>query len=440
MVLRDFKITNTQSAVTDIHKTLSKLAVKHCYKDVKLICCDDTIWSVRVILALVYPHMADILKDRNQEKELVLILPDITAEEVITKVEQFLQGKIKDEVIEDSEVLEVTEDEGVESKYLIREQEYEEQTETEVIDEVATLDEEDQLPQTVVKKVKTVRDSKAVKASSVHVPSSTKTKTPIPSDEDIFLSMTEQETKRTRKRYWKIWTDFKEWCELSDELETRPPTEEEMLNYFTFLREEKGFASNSLFTMYSMLNFVTKSKYCLSLKRFPSIIELIKEVVVKKEKVKTFTMEEFDKFVRSEDISDPYWLVRKVVVIVAYFGGLRFIDTDSLLIEDFTTTQDGVKVCPTRVKNRPIKQFLIPRESDSGLKYAKYVEDYLELVKEGLGETSGRVWFTGRHDALAGNSMGKNSINKIPQDVAGYLKLEESTTYTFHSLRIEQSE
>ena len=270
----------------------------------------------------------------------------------------------------------------------------------------------------------------------------TETKIPIPSDEDIFLSMNDHETKRTRKRYWKIWTGFKEWCELSDELEARPPTEQEILNYFIFLREEKGLVSNSLWTMYLMLNFVTKSKYSLSLKRFPSITESLKEVVVKKEKVKTFTMEEFNKFVGNEDISDPYWLVRKVVVIVAYFGGLRFIDTNSLLIENFTSTQDGVLVCPTRAQNRPNRkeQFLIPRESDSGLKYAKYVEDYLELVKEGLGETSGRVWFTGRHDALAGNSMGKNSINKIPQDVAGYLKLEESTTYTFHSLRIEQTE
>ena len=60
--------------------------------------------------------------------------------------------------------------------------------------------------------------------------------TSIQSDEESYLSIKEP----TREKYKKTWTDFKKWSSISDKLETRPLTEDEILRYICFLREEKG--------------------------------------------------------------------------------------------------------------------------------------------------------------------------------------------------------
>ena len=69
-------VTNSQSVQSEIQETLTRSAVQDYYKDVKVVCKDNTVWGPRVILALAYPLMAEILRDRNEDMELVLILPD----------------------------------------------------------------------------------------------------------------------------------------------------------------------------------------------------------------------------------------------------------------------------------------------------------------------------------------------------------------------------
>ena len=69
-------ITNTQSIKSEIQAMLTRSAVQDYYKDVMVVCKDNTVWGPRVILALAYPLMAEILRDRNEDMELVLILPD----------------------------------------------------------------------------------------------------------------------------------------------------------------------------------------------------------------------------------------------------------------------------------------------------------------------------------------------------------------------------
>ena len=122
-------ITNTQSVQFEIQAMLIRSAVKDYYKDVKVVCKDNTVWGPRVILALAYPLMAEILRDRNEDKELVLILPDFTAQEVNTRVSEFLCGDIKEEVMEENVEDEVIKDIGegtVKSVKALEEQGHEE--------------------------------------------------------------------------------------------------------------------------------------------------------------------------------------------------------------------------------------------------------------------------------------------------------------------------
>lgn len=127
-----------------------------------------------------------------------------------------------------------------------------------------------------------------------------------------------------------------------------------------------GVASSSLWVYYSMLNSIMKSKYDVSLKKHPRITVLLKSYDTDcKKKASTFSKESFDTFVGNCSISTPYWLVRKVcqcielcvmidyiqvIMITAYFGGLRHTETDGLKIENFVTTKEGVIVTHARSK------------------------------------------------------------------------------------------
>jgi len=237
------------------------------------------------------------------------------------------------------------------------------------------------------------------------------------------------------ERYKKVWNDFKDFMGdyMGDvgALELRPPSEEEILNFVCHLRQ-KGMASSSLWTMYSIVNSIIKAKYSFSLKKYPSVTTALRSMDgdVKK-KTKTFTKLEFDMFVENQTICSPYWLVRKVIVIVSYFGGLRHIECDALKIENFSVTDDGIVVThsrPKKMRDEESRFFVPPR-------YGAYIQDYLHLVMMDLGKNEGRVWFTGRDTALVACSMGKNTISKVPFEMATLLELDEPEDYSFHSLR-----
>ena len=85
-------------------------------------------------------------------------------------------------------------------------------------------------------------------------------------------------------------------------------------------------ASSSMWTYYSQINGVIKGIYGEKLQMFPCITSLLKSYDVdEKKKAACFEYDDISAFVTHPDTSTPYWLVRKVVIILTYFGGLRQI-------------------------------------------------------------------------------------------------------------------
>ena len=136
----------------------------------------------------------------------------------------------------------------------------------------------------------------------------------------------------SRGRYLKTWADFKAFSGLSDEFDNRMPTESEFVEFFKHLRTNKKSSSSSLWIIYSMLNSVCKGKYSERLQKFPRITSLLKSYNgdVKK-KAAVFEEGDLETFVAAQDLSTPYWLVRKVVMILAFFGGLRHTEVSRYL-------------------------------------------------------------------------------------------------------------
>lgn len=124
----------------------------------------------------------------------------------------------------------------------------------------------------------------------------------------------------SRKRYLKAWGEFKERISDPAELDNRIPTEEELTNYFKFLRMEKKSSSSTLWTIYSMLNSVVKGKYGERLQKYPRLTTLIKSYDIdSKNKAAVFESEDLEMFVQSPDLTTPYWLVRKVRMFLFLF-------------------------------------------------------------------------------------------------------------------------
>ena len=119
--------------------------------------------------------------------------------------------------------------------------------------------------------------------------------------------------EKTRPRYKKTWVEFKDFIGAGEEFDSRSPTEEELSSYLRHLRQEKGAASSSMWTLYSMINGVFKEKYGFSLKQYPRLTTLLKSFDTDtKKKAQIFTKEEIDIFVFSPELTTPYWQVRKV--------------------------------------------------------------------------------------------------------------------------------
>ena len=128
----------------------------------------------------------------------------------------------------------------------------------------------------------------------------------------------------SRDRYVKVWKQFKAFSKMSNEFEYRMPSEDEFMDFFRHLRIELKQSCSTLWTTYSMVNSVCKGKYGEKLQKFPRITSLLKsyDSDVKK-KAAVFEPEDLGRFVSSTTLSTPYWLVRKSIMILCYFGGLR---------------------------------------------------------------------------------------------------------------------
>lgn len=117
----------------------------------------------------------------------------------------------------------------------------------------------------------------------------------------------------SRKRYLKLWSEFKDKASNSGDFDMRMPTEDELADYFRYLRIEKKMSSSTIWTTYSILNSVVKAKYGKQLQIYPRLTLLLKSYNTDtKKKAAVFETEDLDLFVNSKELSTPYWLVRKV--------------------------------------------------------------------------------------------------------------------------------
>ena len=190
----------------------------------------------------------------------------------------------------------------------------------------------------------------------------------------------------SRAKYKNVWLEFVNLVEASPgDFVGRNPSEGELISYFKHLRENKKMVSSSMWTYYSMINSIYKGMYGKKLQDFPRITRILKtfDTDIKK-KAMCFESEDMANFVKNESYSSPYWLVRKVVLILSFFGGLRHQEVSQLELQNCNLTEEGIYITHFRVKQRSDKtsqRFLVPRSNEAP-NYAAVIEDYLSAIKQ----------------------------------------------------------
>ena len=69
------------------------------------------------------------------------------------------------------------------------------------------------------------------------------------------------------KRYDYHWKQFCDFCKLSE----GKPNEEDFLQYFDFLKNEKNYAASTLWSIYSMLNYKLQLLFGEKMQQYPRI-------------------------------------------------------------------------------------------------------------------------------------------------------------------------
>ena len=256
-----------------------------------------------------------------------------------------------------------------------------------------------------------------------------------------------------------MWLDFKAFFPDVN-LDKRRPKEEELRQFFMDMRTVRGCAATTIWTNFSMVNSMCKGKYSFDLRNLPRIITLLKSFEgAPKKKAAIFTVEELRAFCEAEELEGAYWLVRKAIVILAYFGGLRLTEAMALTLEKIEARAGkGTRVYHSRAKQRTDKlntKFDVPNKEEDrkkqeeerkkkgdneddvvGFDWSECLSQYVRMVKEELGQYKGRVFYTGRKDGkLTKQVMGRNMVAQVSHQVADWLGKENVDEYTFHSFR-----
>ena len=63
--------------------------------------------------------------------------------------------------------------------------------------------------------------------------------------------------------------------------------------------------------------------------------------------------------INNPELASNYWLLRKTIVCLAYFGAHRTFELKALKFENLKSTQDGVVVTHYRAKQKGVKQVIL---------------------------------------------------------------------------------
>ena len=236
--------------------------------------------------------------------------------------------------------------------------------------------------------------------------------------------------ENSKKLYTKRWADFLEFMGKP----MRRPSEEDFLQYFDFLKNTKGQAASSLWSIYSSLNSVHQQEYSEKLQSFHKLTQLLQSYnsTYERKVAAVFESVEIDEFLQMELLAN-FWIVRKAAVVVALCGDLRTVEIRGIKLNDVLKTEDDgyeISVAQRKPSGGERKKFVVPEP------YSRYLSNYLVAIRASLGENVDGPLIKGvPNESFINKPMGKTYLSNIGKDVAGILQLENPERYTGYCFR-----
>ena len=238
------------------------------------------------------------------------------------------------------------------------------------------------------------------------------------------------------------------------------PSDLAVLNYFHHCKNKLKWAPTTLWSTYARINAVMKRVYGVSLNSYKRVGDVLKSYesghVVKQAGI--FSPQQIEDFVSDPELCSKYWLVRKAVCLIGYYGGFRNIELKSLKFENCELDSMGYWFQFARSKQRgrlEATSICIPRRqpdwipvavdsSRVGLDFdpASLIDQYLAEIQSDLecsrDELSGdffRATHGPKGQKFTKLTLGKNTIGKVGVQVATELGLARPETFTGHCWR-----
>lgn len=240
---------------------------------------------------------------------------------------------------------------------------------------------------------------------------------------------------KSSKAYDAQWRDF--LCHSKIQ-ENEDPKEEHFIKYFHHLREEKKYASSSLWCKYSMINHKYQVLYGHKLQKFPRLTLLLKkfEAGYQRKTASVFTKEEIMRFLETAPNNGEF-IHMKAGIVIAYFGGLRCADLINLDVDDLEfdeSTGMWVSYAISKQKGESVRnRFNIP------IQFCSYLEAYDHAINRcGAGEGRLMKSYRVRKDNTGyytKQPMGENLLRKFTVKMAQFLNLPQPEKYTGHAIR-----
>ena len=273
--------------------------------------------------------------------------------------------------------------------------------------------------------------------------------------------MSESYPVKSKMVYLKAFKLFERFLKSKNQWQPNTvPSDLQVLNYFYYLKNDLKYAPTTLWSTYARINAVMKRIYGVSLNSYSRVSDVLKSYdsghVVKQAGI--FTPQQIEDFISDPQLSSKYWLVRKVVCLVGYYGGFRNVELKSLKFENCELDCMGFWFRFARAKQRgrveettvciPRRQpDWIPVVSDSsrmGLDFdpASLIDLYLSEIEHDLQCSREELkgdFFRATH-GMKGQKftqlpLGKNTIGRVGVQVATELCLPRPEIYTGHCWR-----
>ncbi|KAJ6643505.1 hypothetical protein Bhyg_08467 [Pseudolycoriella hygida] len=244
----------------------------------------------------------------------------------------------------------------------------------------------------------------------------------IPTDMDVEYQQALDQImpNKSASRYLQPYQVFRNWQKSRN---TSSFDKKVLMVYFS--EAATKYKPSTLWSMYSMLKKTLIYKHNVDISKISELVAFLKTKGdgYKCRKSNVFSPKEVQKFMVEAPNSNLYLAVAAMGVV----GGLRSAEIINLTTDNVEDNGNEIVVVIPDSKTKDSKFFTVDGEM------AKIIRQYSKLRPDNV--PTRRFFLQYRNGKCTRQVMGKNTIAKVPKDVAEFLGLPNHLTFTRHGLR-----